>query len=204
MLPSTRSWGEKGRSTLSPGWWAEQPPENLPHELGRDHGGARWGCRGPGSTHRATWCWAALTRPARWPAREWDPGCCFRLEPSSALEQVLGASSRGRPGEQGSWIRNALLHLGQSPALPQHVQQMEQKSLVTETMHMLGRTRHLRPRSKVSSQRPNHGQLPRPQGGAPSGALWGGQRVVGYSSQLSRGIPLALLGSRPADHHPPH
>lgn len=154
-LPSTRSWGGKGHGMLSPGWRAEQPPEDLPHELGREHGGARWGWRGPGSTRRATW---------RWAAREWDPGCCFRLEPSSALEQALGAGSLGRPREQGSWIRNALLYLGQSPELPQHVQQVEQKSLVMETTHMLGRTRRLCLRSKVSSQRPNHGQLPRPQG----------------------------------------
>ena len=112
------------------------------------------------------------------------------LAAASAWSQALLLSKRWVPaalvvpGSRAPGFET--LHLGQSPGLPRHVQEMEQKSLVTETTHMLGRTKRLCLRSKASSQRPNYGQLPHPQGGvAPA---WAAQaRALGGSAGRSEG-----------------
>lgn len=112
------------------------------------------------------------------------------LAAASAWSQALLLSKRWVPaalvvpGSRAPGFET--LHLGQSPGLPRHVQEMDQKSLVTETTHMLGKTKRPCLRSKASSQRPNYGQLPRPQGGvAPA---WAAQaRALGGSAGWSEG-----------------
>ena len=208
-LPSTCSWEERAAHARSrvAGQAATREPATRAGQRPRwGWVGAAWAwLRLPGHTH-VTCAWGCSgTRR--------DSGCCFHLEPSSAPDQVLGAGSLGHPREQRFWIRNTLPHPGQNPELAQHVQQMEQKRLVMETTLTLERTRRLCLRTKASSQRPNQGQLPRPQGR--EGSAWAAQACAlggsagrseggGSSSHLSRGTPLALPGSRPADHHPAH
>lgn len=213
-LPSTCSWEERAahaRSRVVGQAAAREPATRAGERPRRGWVGAAWawlcpqGRVAPGRAH------ATCARGCSGTRR--DPGCCFRLEPSFAPDQVLGAGSLSHPREQRFWIQNALLHPGQNPELPQHVQQMEQKRLVMETTLTLERTRRPCLRTKASFQRPNQGQLPRPQGRA--GSAWAAQACAlggpagrseggGYFSQLSRGTPLALPGSRPADHHPAH
>lgn len=130
-------------------------------------------------------------------AQERNLGCCSAWSQALLLSKRWVPAAFGRPRSRAPGFET--LHLGQSPGPPRHVQEMEQKSLVTETTHMLGKTKrpclrrhHLRGPTTgscpASRWRPQPGQ-PRP---VPSGALQGGQRGGGYSSQLSRGIPLAL------------